>query len=172
MAKFADKDVSYALAGRAGVRSYPFPGLDGVMCGVRMLTEEQVDTVRIEAVAFCKSKQVEVAWDPEFLDRAIQRFTLLHAVLDPSDHERFFNSQADVGKLDPHIIRTLFELYKTHCQSFDPLSYVSAEEVEALVASLGKLPNPAAGVSLFERDTLVSYLLSTIALLEKSRTPK
>lgn len=172
MPKFADKDVSYALAGRQGVKSYPFPGLEGVMCGIRLLSEEQLDDVRTEAVAFCKTKQVDVSWDPDFLNRAIQRFTLLRAVLDPNDHERFFNSQADIAKLDPHIVLTLYELYQTHAQAMDPLSYVSEEEVDALVAQLGKSPNPAAGLSLFDRRSLVSFLLSMVALREKSQTPK
>jgi hypothetical protein len=172
MAKFSDREVSMALLGRSGVKSYPFPGLDGVMCGIRLLSEDQLDTVRTEAVAFCKTKQVDVMWDPDFLNRAIQRFTLLYAVLDPSDNERFFNAQADVARLDPHIVQTLYELYQTHAQAFDPLTYVSAEEVAALVAQLGKLPNPEAGLSLFDRRTLVSFLLTMAALHKTSQTPK
>lgn len=165
MASFTDKDIETALLGRQGMQEYPFPGLEGRTCSVRALSETETDKVRIEAVGFCKENQIDLAWDPEFLDRVVRRFTVLHAVMDPQGGGRFFKSQADIAKLDTHVVTALYELYLAHKQAIDPLAYASEEEVTSLVEALKKgLLQPAA-LSSFDRPTQQSFLITMAYML-------
>lgn len=173
MSKFSDKDVSFALMGRSAYKEYPFPGLPGVTCFVRMLSDEVLDQTRLDAVNYCKNRQADALWDPEFVDRAIRRHVIQKAFVDPKDSKPFFNEHADVVKLDAHVIATLYELYLAHCRAADPLAHASAEEVGALIDALKKGEMNPAGLSLFEPSTLVRFAISmAYMLLEKQPTPK
>lgn len=165
MPKYSDEVVFAAIEGRRAMKRYPFPG-SGSECGLRMLTDGKVDTIRCDAVAYCKAKKVDLMMDPEFLDRTIMRLTIAEAFVDPDKPtEPFFDGVEDVMLIDNVMVRTLYELYIAHQQSMDPLAYVSPEEVDALVAQLGKPGNSEARLSLFDRPTLLSCVLSMASLL-------
>lgn len=170
MAKFSDEVVSVAVQGRRAVKRYPFPGVDGAECGVRMLTDDEIDTLRLNAVNYCKSKQVDLHMDPDFLDRTIQRLTVFHAFVDPDKPgEKYFEDLGDVMGLDGIMVLTLYQLYLSHQQSMDPLAYVSEEEVDALIAQLGKPGNAEGRLSLFDRRSLLSFVLSMASMLRATR---
>lgn len=166
MTKFSSEVVSASLMGRRAIREYPFPGLDGVTVGVRVLSDEEIDEARLLAAEVCKQKAVDVTLDPEFLERLIHRCIIAKAFFDvEKTMDRFFSSQADVAKFDALVVRSLYELYASHVQDMDPLSFVPPEEVGALIAQLGKSETHAARLSLFDRRTLLSFVLSMAQLL-------
>lgn len=173
MPKFSDDAVCVAIEGRRAVKRYPFPGTDSD-CGIQMLTDGKIDTIRLDAQNYCKTKKVDIMMDPEFLDRTIMRHTILASFVDPDKPgEPFFDGIGDVLSLDNVMVRTLYELYIAHQQSMDPMAYVSREEVDALVAQLGKPGNAEGRLSLFDRPTLLSCVLSMASLLrETPQTPK
>jgi hypothetical protein len=161
MAKYSDQEVSAAVFARRAIQAYPFPGLDNVRVGVRVLDETEVDALRLEAARICKLKHVEAVLDPDFFDRMVHRLTVLAAFFDiDTKHDKFFASYEEVSRLDTLLLRTLYELYCTHVQSMDPLAYCSAEEVDVLVEQLGKSEFVAARMSLFDKPTVVSFALS------------
>jgi hypothetical protein len=163
MPKFSDTQVASAVFARRAVHEYPFPASEGVNVGVRVLDETEVDAIRLEAARICKVKQVEAALDPEFFDRIVHRLVVLNAFFDVDDKQgKFFASYEEVSKIDTLLLRTLYELYCTHVQAMDPLAYCSAEEVEVLVEQLGKSEVAAARLSLFDKPTLVSFVLSLV----------
>lgn len=168
---FGDKRLAVALQGRNAVEQYPFPGVDGLVVGVRLLSEEELDDVRLKAAAFCKRKQVDLIVDPEFFDRAIHRYTVLGAyVVADNEDKPFFEDFNQVLTIDPLLMRTLYELYLAHAQALDPLAFVSKEEVDAIVAALGKSEGSVARMSLFDRPTLLSFVLS-MAHLQRAQSP-
>lgn len=161
MAKYSDESVRVALRGRFAVRKYPFPGQPGLEVACKLLSDAELDGVRLEAVEFCKRKKAELAADPEFLDRLIHRETVSRAFYDAANtEESFFGSQADVAELDNLTVRSLYELYISHAQSMDPYAYCAPEEVEALAEQLGKSESSAGLLNLFDAVTLRSLLLS------------
>jgi hypothetical protein len=169
MAKYSDEAVFSAIEGRRAVRRYPFPGSDSE-CGIQMLTDCKIDSVRIDAQNYCKGKKVDLMLDPDFLDRAIMRYTILAAFVDPDKPEQqFFEGIDDVMSLDNVMVRTLYELYIAHQQAMDPLAYASREEVDALVAQLGKPGSDEGRLSLFDRPTLQSFVLSMACALRSMR---
>lgn len=170
MAKFSDDMIALAVEGRRAVVRYPFPGVEGAECGIRLLTNSENDRIRLEAVTYCKTKKADLALDPEFLDKAIYGLTVYEAFVDPDKpDDRFFEDIDDVRGLDAKLTRTLYELYITHQESMDPLSRLSREEVDALVAQLGKSEISVARLSLFDRDTLQSCVLSMACVLRETR---
>jgi hypothetical protein len=169
MPKYSDEAVFTAIEGRRAVKRYPFPGSDSE-CGIQMLTDGKIDTIRCDAVTYCKTKKVDLALDPEFLDRTIMRYTILEAFVDPDKPaEAFFDGIGDVMLLDNVMVRALYELYIAHQQSMDPLAYVSREEVDALIAQLGKPGSGAERMSLFDRPTLLSCVLSMASVLRETQ---
>jgi len=172
MAKFNSEQVARALAGRRAVGRFPFPGVDDFECGVRLLSDAEMDEVRIQAVEFCKARRADMLVDPEFLDRQIHRGIVFRAFVDPDSEAvppaRFFESLDEVRALDPVMVRTLFELYMTHQQATDPLSYMSREEVDSLVESLGKGSSAAGRLSVLDRNTLLSCALSMAHILRST----
>lgn len=161
MPKFSDTQVQSAVFARRAIHEYPFPAAEGVNVGIRVIDEAEFDLIRLEAARICKEKKVEAVLDPEFFDRMVHRLVVLNAFFDVDDKQgKFFSSYEEVSKLDTLLLRTLYELYCTHVQAMDPLAYCSAEEVEVIVAQLGKSDVGAARLSLFDKPTLVSFALS------------
>lgn len=161
MATYADEAVRQALHGRFVVRTYPFPGQPTMTVAVKLLSDAELDSVRLEAVEFCKKKKAELGADPEFLDRLIHRETVARAFYDPdrADHS-FFGSQEDVAELDNLTVRSLYELYVTHAQSMDPYAFAPLEQIEELADTLGKSESNVGLLNLFDAVTLRSLLLS------------
>lgn len=159
--KFSDDVVSGALFARHAIRSYPFPGLDKVEFGMRMLHGGEIAQIRVDAVAYVKERRIDLIMDPEFLDLVISRMTLLAACFDLSDAKPFFGSLEQVLRLDAPLARTLYELYLTHCQTFDPLTHsMTVEEVNTVIAQLGKSETGPARLSLLGPDLLLIFAIS------------
>lgn len=169
--KFSDDSVSTALLARNAIREYPFPSLDGVTVGVRMLHGSEVAKIRDDAVRYCKEHRVDLVMDPDFFDLVVSRMTLLAAFTDLEDQKPFFASLEQVFRLDVPLATTLYGLYLVHCQTFDPYSYATQEDVEALVAQLGKSGFAPGRLSLFGLDTLRSLCLSMARLLHEMSQP-
>jgi hypothetical protein len=170
--KFSDESIRAALRGRHSVSRFPFPGLPNVELGVRLLTDAELDGARLQAVEFCKRNKVELALDPEFLDRAIHREVISRAFVDANNEEdAFFGSQDDVAELDSLTVRTLFELYAAHQQAMDPYAFCPAEDVDRMVDALGKSESSVVGLSLFDAPTLRSFVLSMASMLREMQQP-
>lgn len=175
MAKSFDHDkLKAALAGRGACLRYPFPGAEGVEVGVRLLTDRELDGIRLRAVEFAKTKKMDLIFDPDFLERIIQRETIAAAFCDPDKPtDAIFGSQEDVAKLDNLTVRTLFELYVAHGQAMDPFTFCSEENVQELLDALGKSGSSVARMSLFDGPTLRSFVISMASmLLEMQQTLK
>lgn len=167
MAKY--EDVKLALQGRRALKNYPFPGLDdGTEVALRLLTEGDLDSVRVAAADKCKEKRVELNMDPDFLDRCIHRFTILRAFFDTEKGDPFFKSFEEVSQLDNLLVHQLYAMYRLHQQSMDPLAHLGPEEVGAVVEHLGKSGSSVASLSLFDVPTLQSLVLSMAAMLRKT----
>jgi hypothetical protein len=176
MAKWSDETVRAALAGRNAMRRVPFPGAPKVEVMIRILTDAELDNVRLRAVETVKKRKAELVLDPEFLDRLIHRETIAAAFYD-AEHptDAFFSSEEEVAELDNLTVRGLYELYMTHVQALDPYSFCPLEEVQELAETLGKSENSVGILNLYDGPTLRSFCLS-LALrlreLEPSPTPK
>lgn len=166
MPKFSDEAVAAALNARHAFQSYPFPGLDGVSVGVRLLHGSEVAKIRIDAVAHCKDHRVDLVMDPDFLDLVIMRLTILAAFYDIEDKQAPFFTREQAFKLDSALARTLYDLYLAHQSALDPLTHCATEEeVNAVIAGLGKSEIPLARLSLFDAPTRLNLLLSMAYLL-------
>ena len=170
MAKWTDDSVRAALGGRFAVRVYPFPGAAEIKIGIKLLTDSELDSVRLQAAAFAKLKQADLLMDPEFFDRAIHRELISRACVDAENPaEPFFPSQYDVAELDNLAVRSLYELYVTHQQALDPYAYCPPEDVDKLVDALGKSESSVGILNLYDTPTLRSLLLSTVLRLRETR---
>lgn len=170
MAKFTDKSVLAALAGRKVVRTYAFPGAPNVRIGVRLLSDAELDAARLEAQSICEKRRANMAIDPEFFDRTLHREIVSRAFVDADKHEdAFFGSQKDVAELDNLTVRSLYELYIAHHQAMDPYAFCPPEEVERLVRTLGESSSSEAILSLYDAPTLRSFVTSMASLLRETR---
>lgn len=162
MAKWTDESVRAALGGRFKVHTYPFPGKQEISVGIKLLTDAELDKVRLQAVVYAKGQQADLNFDPDFLDRAIHRELISRAFVDPEKPEEpFFPSQNDVAELDNLTVRSLYELYVTHQQALDPYAFCPPEQIEQLAESLGKSESSVGLLNLYDAPTLRSLLLST-----------
>lgn len=161
MAKWTDDSVRAALGRRFEVATYPFPGKTEIKVGIKLLTDAELDQVRLQAADFVKRQKADLSIDPEFFDRAIHRELISRAYVDPDrPGEPFFPSQNDVALLDNLAVRSLYELYITHQQSLDPYAFCPPDEVDKLVDTLGKSESSVGLLNLFDAPTLRSLLLS------------
>lgn len=174
MPKYSDTDVTEALAGRKAVRVYPFPSAEHIKVGVRMLSDDEMDGVRLEAQEYVKKKKCELVIDPEFFDRALHREVIARAFVDAEQQdEPFFSSMREVRELDPALVVACFELYTRHQIAMDPFAHCTREDVEELVDLLGKSPESEELSRLFDAPTLWSFVRSlALRLRETQQTPK
>jgi hypothetical protein len=170
MAKFSDESVAAALSPRRVVRKYPFPGAPGVEVAVRLLSDSELDAVRLRAVDFCSNKAANLIADPEFLDRLIQRETIARAFYDADkEGDAFFADQNEVAQLDNLTVRSLHEIYMLHAQSMDPLAFCPVEQVQELADTLGKSEHAAGILSLYDLNTARSCVLSLALKLRETQ---
>jgi hypothetical protein len=170
--KYSDAEVQQALNGRKAGRRYPFPGNPSIEVAVKLLTESELDDVRLRAADFVKTKKANLIIDPEFLDIVIHRETVAAAFMDASaTEEYFFEDAAAVATIDAQTVRALYELYMFHHQAMDPFAFASEEEVEELVGQLGKSETDAGRLSLYDHSSLRSFVLSMARMLRES-SPK
>lgn len=170
MAKYSDEVVAAALRPRGVVRKYPFPGAPGIEVGIKLLSDAELDSARLQAVDYCTKKLANLIADPEFLDRLIQREIIARAILDP-EHEGhyFFADQHEVAQLDNLTVRSLHELYQLHAQSMDPLAFCPVEQVQELADTLGKSESAAGVLSLYDLYTARSCVLSLALKLRETQ---
>lgn len=171
MPKFSDLNVSAALLGRRAITPYPFPTLEGVSIGMRLLDEAEQDDARIKAQKYCKGREADLLSDPQFMDRALQRFTLLACCFNVDDVKggKFFASHEEVQRLDVTLTQLLYEMYETHRMALDPLLYCPAEGVNDLIEALGKPESGQVRLSLYDLPTLRSFVLSMASMLRATR---
>ena len=170
MARWTDESVRAALGKRFEMRRYHFPGVDGLEVGIKLLTDSELDSVRLQAATFAKGKHADMVLDPEFFDRCIHREIISRAFVDverPS--EPFFGSQNDVAELDNLTVRSCFELYVIHQQSLDPYAFCPPEEVDKLVDTLGKYERGVEILSLYDAPTLRCFVSSMALKLREMR---
>lgn len=170
MAKWTDESVRAALGGRFKVQTYPFPGKPELSVGIKLLTDSELDKVRLQAAVFVKGQAADLNIDPDFFDRAVHRELISRAFVDPErPSEPFFPSQNDVAELDNLLVRSLYELYVTHQQALDPYAFCPPEDVEKLVETLGKSESSVGLLNLYDAPTLRSLLLSMGSMLRATR---
>lgn len=165
MAKFSDAELQEALGSRLKVRRYGIPGFEGRFVGIKALTDAEMDSCRVRATDHVKKHKmalaVELAVDPGFFDRALQREIVAACCRDPDNEEEFFFSRGeDVAQLDNSTVLAFYQLFFLHQCAMDPYSAVSEEEVDALVEALGKSANAAESLSYFDLDSLRKSVLS------------
>jgi hypothetical protein len=170
VADFSDDRIRAMLRGRREVRELPMPGTDedaGIMIGVRVLTEEEIDASRAEAVqyvnALAKRYRLEgrdmLTVDGELLDREIERQLVHRAFVDTEQidgqpHQPFFKSPQAVRQLDSVMHRTLFHVYLDHQNYVSPLRGLSDADAEGLADALGKGQNGTVALALLDAPTL------------------
>ena len=147
------------IDGRRVAREYPFPGVDGVRCYVKSLTDEEVDGCRLRAAKYCEERKASMLIDPEMFDRALRRELISMAYYAHED-KPLFGSARDVGELDDSTVTAVHQQYLVHHELCQPWVTGSDEEVEALTDALGKSDSSAGGLSLFDAPTLRRLLLS------------
>ena len=180
MAKFGDEQIQTIVRGRKALGRFPFPGSEGdAMIGVRVLTDNQVDTARYNAQAHIEGRCKRVGLplvdfinvDPESLDREHMRQVLLFAIVDPEsdpqEPEPFFKSDDQVRGLDSVLVQQLWEIYLDWQDAVNPRLKLTEEEVKDLCESLKKEPNAMAILAHIERSTLQS-LVRTLAITPKT----
>lgn len=167
--KFSDQSVRAALAGRKAVRVYPLPGAEGVKVGLRMLTDGEMDSVRLRAQDYTSKRKCEFVLDPDFFDRAIQREAISCAYVDAENNEEpFFSSPDEVAEMDAPAVRACWELFVQHQMAMDPFAHCSREEVDELVALLGKSGDLEGLSRLFAPSTQWSFVLSMANVLRET----
>lgn len=177
MATFDDEQIQAMIAGRRRTRRVPFPVVEGVDIGLRLLTEDELDDARTEAVEYAKRKKFDPLLDPESITRAIQREILSRACVDPddpSDDPRpFFSSSESVRKLDAPMVAYLFSNYAELGEIVSPWRSLDEGARGALLEALGKEPSAPEMLSTLDRSSLASLCRSMAsALLETRRTSK
>lgn len=142
MAKWTDERVSAVIQGRLKLKVKHIPQLK---CDVafRLLTEDELDGAKLEAQRYAKRKGSNSEIDPEFMERELERQLVWRSVFDAdtinSEHpEPFFPSDADVRSLDSALVRALSTAYMECQEEANPALSLSKEQVDELVAQLGK----------------------------------
>ena len=157
--KVTDEQVRLALTQRLKPKRYAFPGIDGQFVAVKALTDTEMDGCRMRATEYLKrskmANQLELAVDPNFYNRALHREVISASFRDPESVEDFYFPKADdVASLDNVTVAVLYELFCSHQDAMDPYASVSEEEVDALVAQLGKDVKLEEILNSFDADTL------------------
>jgi hypothetical protein len=177
MGTFADLKVAALLSGRRKIGRFPFPGLVGVECGVRLLSDREIDDARAEAAMYIEARwkrtgfgaEAAVRIDPESLEREHIRQVLVRALVDPdSDVDKpamFFASVEKVRDLDSTVVQALWEQYEDWHNAIDPRLSLSEDEVRELAEALKKEPNEPVLLAHYPPATLRSLLRSMASLL-------
>lgn len=182
MSTFDDQRVQEILKGRKAARVLPFPGEDSKTIGVRLLTDEEIDHARLDALVYISRHMPAIPElslerllfaDPELLDREVQRQVIHKAFVNPDQindpaPDPFFLDPDDVRRLDSVMIETLHQVYLNHQEYANPLSDITEEQAEELVDALGKGPNAPDILSLLDARSLRILVRILGARLAKS----
>lgn len=165
---------------------------DVVLVGVRILTEQECDAARADAVFYiselAKNRGVSAIefthMEGEIIDREEKRQIIYRAFLVAEDADkprigkeprRFFDNAQRVRGLDTVIVSLLWSMYLEHQELVNPLQSLSDAAAQELADALSKGPNANTLLALYDLPTLrklvrtLASLLST-ALRGKSAT--
>jgi hypothetical protein len=178
MGTYADLKIGNLLAGRRKIGRFPFPGLDGIECGVRLLSDREIDEARADAAAYLDAKWKRAGFsaercvniDPNSLEREHMRQCIVRAIVDPdSDVDKpvpLFPSVEKVRDLDSTVVQAFWEIYLDWHEAIDPRTKLTDEEVEELADALKKEPNGPAVWAHLEPVTLRSLLRGLVSRLQ------
>lgn len=187
MARYAESRVREIVAGARRFRTIPFPGADGVDVALRCLTEAELDLCRAEAQRQVRARAKKMGLDPtefhdldpEFFHRLVQRQILAQAfydseTVDTDSPTPFFASDSDIAELDSATVKSLFDAYYEHQQWVSPFAVLSEADAEELADALGKGRDVKVLLAAYERETLLSCVVSMACALRNatSRTGK
>lgn len=176
MATYADLKIGALLAGRRKIGRSPFPGLEGIECGVRLLSDREIDEARADAATYIEARwkragfgaEQAVRIDPDSLEREHMRQVLVRAIVDPdSDVDKpapFFPSVEKVRDLDSTVVQALWEAYEDWHNAIDPRSSLNDDEVRELAEALKKEPGTPVLLAHYPPATLRSLLRSMASL--------
>jgi hypothetical protein len=165
MSKTTLEQLRAALHGRMEVRRYPFPGQPEITVGIKLLTDDEQDGVRLRAQHEAVRVKANILLDPEYLNRLIHRETVALACYGEGDQFLFEDAAQVAKELDALTVAALYDLYIFHHQALDPYSFADEEEVKALVDQLGKSETDVGRLSLFDAPTLRIFVLILVARL-------
>ena len=163
------------LAGRRAIGRVPFPGAEDdpeLEIGLRILTESEVDEARLDSADYlrrlCKARRFElerfIEADPEMLDREHQRAIVFRACVDPesdaADPAKFFDTPAQVRRLDTLTLQRLYEAYLDWQDCVDPRVSLSESDARELAETLKKEPEARVILTQFAPDTLRALVRS------------
>lgn len=144
----------------------PLPGWDGSdRIGVRLLRDGEIDLCRAEAQRWCSRLKVDLALDPDLLERDVEREVVWRATSiadakgDNGEPVPFFPSPADVRDMPAVIVRALFDLYLENHARMSPQRSYSAEQLTTLAQQMRAAPGPTVtAVSQLDHGSLVNLV--------------
>ena len=172
MGTWADIKAAGLLSGRRKIGRFPFPGIEGRECGVRMLSDREVDDARADAATYLDARwkkagfdvERSVRFDPESLEREHMRQVILRAIVepdsDPAKPTQLFPSVEVVRDLDSTQIQAFWEIYLDWHDAVDPRTTYTDGEIEELAEALKKEPNEPVLLAHMQPATLRSLLRS------------
>jgi hypothetical protein len=185
MPKFSDERIAAILSGRRRIGKFMFPGSDKIEIGVRLLSDEEIDTARFNSQFYlekrCKSIDMTLAnfiqVDPEALDREHMRQILFLAIVDPDSNpdnpEGFFGKDEEVRRLDSVMIQQLWEIYSDWQEVVNPRYKLTSDEVKELVDTIKKEQTAKVILAHFDRSTLTNlahFLGNELATLQTGKS--
>lgn len=180
MAKFSDDRVRAILLGSRAPVVYRVPVGDAhIEVAIRVLSDADLDAARIAGQGELREWAKKRGWpdpsivadiDPGLLARFIERQYLWRACLDPEtvgndEPARFFDSPADLQRLDSTVVTRLGELFLEHQEWANPAIGLSTDEVEELIDALGKSEAPAVFLGAYAPSTVRRFALSLVRRL-------
>lgn len=148
--------IKEMLKGRRAVRVVPFPAMPGASVanvGIRVLTGEEVDEARLDAVQYVQQRAQARGIDPllmmqldaEILDEDTKRALIYRAFVKPDpdpktkEHATHFDFLESVRKLDTVMVNQLHQMYLEQQERVNPLlGDLSDDAVRELADALGK----------------------------------
>lgn len=170
--QFDDARIQQMIRGTRAVKTVPFPGLEGVQVGVRVLLDQEIDDARLGAQQYYERRCSQLGLDasrflqgdPDALDREFQRQMLQRALVDPEspedDRRPFFPADTDIRRLTSVQVQRLWEVYLDWQDAVYPRELLSKEAIDELVEALKKKDAEKAVLAHFAPDTLASLVRS------------
>jgi hypothetical protein len=185
---FSDERVRAIIDSRRQPRIYPLPGADddsGLSIAVRLLSSEEIDDARVEAVQYTQNlarrKQVdphELQWiDGDPHQAEVQRQQLYRALFSPDvepgqARKPYFPSVAAIRQRDDGWVQMLYQLYLSHQRWCNPYFDLNQEQIKEAIDALKKTPDRRALLGLYDAHTLLTLADSMASQLATAPTGK
>jgi len=182
---FSDESVRAMICGTSLYQEVPYPSKPELTIAVRVLSEAELDSCRVQAQGAVRQIARKAGWDPkdvvdvdpDLFERLHQRAIVARAFYDPDTTKSktpipFFTGPDQVAEVESVVVDDLMRLYLEHQRWVNPLMGLDEEGVRELVETLGKEQRPEVYLGLYERDTLVRCVISLASLLSSSPTSK